>query len=154
MRISWIPSFGCFYRSASFTDATKMKMLRGIYDHAQFLFKFQTNRNHLLRESNGLLAIGLCFPEFAESRDWVRAAVARLEDELHTQVNDDGSHIEMSVGYQWLAIDEFEVTRSLLERYKRQSDMSSLDETLKRMYTFLAAIIRPDRSFPGWAQNR
>lgn len=148
MRISWIPSFGCFFPATSFTDEVKMIMLRSIFDHAQFLFNFRTNRNHLLRESNGLLAVGLCFSEFRDSEDWIREAVERLEGELQAQVNDDGSHIEMSVGYQWLAIDEFEVSRFLLEHFKRRSEIGALDETLKRMYTFLAAVVRPDRSFP------
>ena len=148
MRVSWIPVFGAFYKSATFSDAAKMKMLRSILDHARFLSKFYTNRNHLLRESNGLLAIGLCFPEFQESRGWVEEAVSRLDTELGEQINNDGSHIEMSVGYQWLTVDEFEVTRSLLNRYQRELAPSMLDAAVHKMYEFLAAIIRPDRTFP------
>jgi len=148
MRVSWIPVFACFYKSAAFTDAAKMKMLRAIFDHGRFLYKFCTNRNHLLRESNGLLAVGLCFPEFLESRGWAEEAERRLDTELETQINNDGSHIEMSVGYQWLTVDEFEVTRSLLHHYQRSLATSNLDETLRKMYEFLAAIIRPDRTFP------
>jgi hypothetical protein len=148
MRISWIPCFGCFFGSSAFDRAAKLTMLKCIYDHGQLLFKFQTNRNHLVRESNGLLATGLCFGEFEDAQVWVTAAASRLESELRSQVNRDGSHLEMSVGYQWLTVVEFEVTRSLLRHFGQVSVISDLDETLRRMYVFLAAVIRPDRSFP------
>ena len=45
MRVSWIPAFACFFESPAFTDNIKLKMLRSIYDHAQFLNQFHTNRN-------------------------------------------------------------------------------------------------------------
>jgi len=148
MRISWIPSFGCFYDAEAFSDEAKFRMLRAIYDHGQFLHTFYTNRNHLLRESNGLLAAGLSFSEFDQSEEWVEEATARIESELRSQVNRDGSHLEMSVGYQWLTVIEFEVTRSLLHRYGRTAAIERLDDTLRSMYEFLAAVVRPDRSFP------
>ena len=148
MRISWIPSFGCFYSSPTFTDSAKLLMLRAIYDHGQYLHQFFTNRNHLVRESNGLIAVGLCFPEFRKSAEWIETGLHRLDVELQDQVNEDGSHIEMSVGYQWLTIDEFEATRGLLDKYQRKLPVSDLDDTLHRLYEFLAAIIRPDRTFP------
>jgi len=148
LRVSWIPAFGCFFGSPAFTDAAKMTMLRTIYDHGQFLHQFHTNRNHLVRESNGLIGVGLCFPEFVSSNRWVESGLNRLDSEVQAQVNSDGSHIEMSVGYQWLTIDEFEVTRSLLDHYQRKLPNANLNETLRKMYEFLASVIRPDRSFP------
>ena len=148
MRVSWIPTFGCFFRSPAFSDSAKLKMLRAIYDHGQFLNQFSTNRNHLVRESNGLISVGLCFPEFADSREWVEEGLQRLDKELQAQVNVDGSHIEMSVGYQWLTIDEFEVTGNLLNQYRRKLPISDLDGTLHKMYGYLASVIRPDSSFP------
>ena len=148
LRISWIPSFGCFYESAAFSDSAKLKMLRAFYDHGQFLNQFYTNRNHLLRESNGLLALGLDFKEFDKSSAWVESATNRLGKEMRSQVNTDGSHLEMSVGYQWLTVVEFEVTRSLLHRYQSDSAIEDLEHTLRKMYEFLAAVIRPDRTFP------
>lgn len=148
LRVSWIPAFGCFFGSPAFTDAAKMTMLRTIYDHGQFLHQFHTNRNHLVRESNGLLGVGLRFSEFINSGKWVESALSRLDGEVQAQVNSDGSHIEMSVGYQWLTIDEFEVTRYLLDHYQRRLPNADLNETLRKMYEFLASVMRPDRSFP------
>jgi len=148
MRVSWIPAFACFFPSPEFSDNAKLKMLRAIYDHAQFLCHFHTNRNHLVRESNGLIAVGLCFPEFSASQDWLEKGLGRLDRELQDQVSADGTHIEMSVGYQWLSIDEFEVTRSLLKQFGLKLPKSDLDEILHKMYGFLASVIRPNLSFP------
>lgn len=148
IRVSWLPAFACFFGSPSFNDSVKMKMLRALYDHGQFLSRFFTNRNHLVRESNGLLALALCFPEFDKSAEWLEQALQRLDRELQAQVNADGSHIEMSVGYQWLTIDEFEVTRSLLREHSLALPGADLDRTLGTMYAFLASVIRPDRTFP------
>jgi len=161
LRLSWIPSFGVFYRSASFGDDAKLAMLRGFYDHCHFLQSYFTNRNHLVRESNGLVAGALAFPEYSEAKTWLDTGVDRLDRELRAQVNPDGSHIEMSIGYQWLAIDEFEVTRSLLGPAGKRLPHADLEATLERMYEFLGNVIRPDRHFPQlndgfilWIQDR
>ena len=37
VRVSWIPTFGLFYKSSTFTDEAKLTMLRSLYDHARFL---------------------------------------------------------------------------------------------------------------------
>jgi len=148
MRVTWIPVFGVFFESPHFDDAIKLKMLRTFCDHGRFLNQFHTNRNHLVRESNGLVALGFSFPEFNDSASWIETGLRRLDDELRAQVNEDGSHIEMSVGYQWLTIDEFEVSRSLLSRHERKLPVSDLDGSLKRLYEFLAGVIRPDSTFP------
>ena len=148
LRISWIPCFAAFYDSPHFDDQVKWAMLRAIYDHGRFLNRFFTNRNHLVRESNGLVALALIFPEFLESGEWLKNALQRLDAELQTQVNADGSHIEMSVGYQWLTVDEFEVTQKLLEQHNQRLPTTDIDSALRGMYSFLAAVMRPDRTFP------
>lgn len=148
MRVSWIPAFAYFYRSKAFDDRLKFKMLRAFYDHGQLLSLFYTNRNHLVRESNGLLALALWFPEFSTASKWTEQALQRLDDELRAQVNSDGSHIEMSTGYQWLTVDEFLTTKTLLDEHNLKFPTTDLDSALGNMVAYLAAVMRPDRSFP------
>ena len=145
---SWIPAFGLFYSSRPFTDEAKLMMLRAIYDHARFLFLFKTNRNHLLRESNGLAYVSTTFPEFKEAKLWQRKALARLDQELSKQINQDGSHIELSTGYQWLVTDEFEKTHDLLEKHGLSLPVEDLTGRLEKMYQVLASLVRPDGTFP------
>ena len=148
MRVSWIPCFGMFYHSPAFTAEAKLTMLRSIYDHAQFLTHFKTNRNHLLRESNGLAYIGTYFPEFKEAIHWRQVAFGRLDEELRKQVNRDGSHIEVSTGYQSLVIDEFQNTYDLLRAHHLSLPKEDLGSWLESMYHMMAYIVRPDGTFP------
>jgi hypothetical protein len=146
--VVWTTAFGLFYRSPAFSDAAKLVMLRSIYDHAHFLYRFKTTRNHLLRESNGLAYLSLYFPEFKAAAHWRETALARLDNALAEQFNADGSHIEMSTGYQWLVVDEFEQTHRLLQAHSLSLPSEDLPARLEKMYEVLAHIIRPDGTFP------
>lgn len=144
----WPSAFSIFYGARSFTDDAKLLMLRSLFDHGQFLHLFHTHYNHLLRESNGLAYLSVYFPEFRRSGQWLRIALERLEGELRGQVYEDGTHIEVSTGYQWLAIEEFEGTAEILEAAGTAFSAMDLDARLGDMYRVLAAIIRPDGRFP------
>jgi hypothetical protein len=148
LRASWIPSFALFYDSPHFTDEAKLKMMRSIFDHAQFLFHFKTNRNHLLRESNGLAYASVYFSEFRDAGIWLPKALDRIDREIRNQVNRDGSHIEMSTGYQWLVVDELENTLDLLRVNHMSLPHEDLQQWLEKMYYVLANLMRPDGSFP------
>ena len=148
MVVSWIPAFGLFYASPAFTTEAKMRMLRAIYDHARFLSLFQTNRNHLLRESNGLAYVATYFPEFQMAKQWQQVAFERLDQELGEQINQDGTHIEVSTGYQWLVTDEFEDTYDLLQTHGLSLPHEDLAGQLRKMYRVLVHLTRPDGSFP------
>ena len=147
MRTSWIPAFGLFYDSPSFTNEAKLLMLRSIYDHAEFLSRYHTKQNHLLRESNGLAYISAYFPEFNAAKKWQQIALARLDQELTKQVNLDGSQIEISIGYQWLVVDEYESTFDLLRTHQLSLPKENLGSWLEKMYNLLAYVVRPDGSF-------
>ncbi len=148
MRVCWIPAFALFFESPAFTDHDKLMMLRSIYDHATFLSTFKSSRNHLLRETNGLVHIAVYFPEFKMAKRWQRKAISRIEQELINQVNRDGTHIEMSVGYQWLVVDEFEKAYRLLVDCNLSLPNQNLAKRLEAMYQVLAYVVRPDGTFP------
>jgi hypothetical protein len=148
MRVSWIPSFAIFLKSSNFSPEAKMAMLRSIYDHARFLSLFKTRLNHLLREINGLACVSVYFPEFREAKEWLDIALSRLEGEVLVQINPDGSHVEVSTGYQWLVLDELEAAYDLLKVHDSSSLAETLGTILKKMYELLVYVIRPDGTFP------
>jgi len=148
VRVSWVPAFGLFYKSTIFPDKAKLIMLRSLYDHARYLSFYKTNRNHLLRESNGLVFFSIYFPEFKEAKQWQKIALSRLDQELVKQINQDGSHIEVSTGYQWLVIDELEATYDLLQSNNLTLPKEDLAASLEKMYNMLAHLVRPDNTFP------
>ncbi|MGH8502295.1 MAG: alginate lyase family protein [Gammaproteobacteria bacterium] len=144
----WPAAFAAFYRSPAFTDEAKLNMLRSIYDHAQFLCTFKTRLNHVLRESNGLACLSIYFPEFKRARFWQQTAIARLEQELEDHVNEDGTSVEMSIGYQWLVTDEFDATRALLREHGQNLPTADLDVSVSKLYAALAYVLRPDGNWP------
>ncbi len=148
LRISWIPCFALFFNSANFTDDAKLTMLRSIYDHAKFLSLFKTKQNHLLRESNGLACAGIYFSEFKDAKSWKEIALSRFDEELKKQINQDGSQIEMSIGYQWLVVDEFDNILGLIQNNDLSLPKENLSAWLEKMYTLLAYVIHPNGSFP------
>jgi hypothetical protein len=148
LRTAWVPAYGALFGSGRMTDADRLDFLRSIFDHCRFLASFQTNRNHLLRETNGLLFAALSFPEFGESESWKRTALERLDRELERQVFPDGFHIEVSTGYQWLVADEFESAFRLMRDHGLELPRMDFGDRLAAMYEVLAAVVRPDGSFP------
>jgi hypothetical protein len=144
----WVAAFGAFYRSPAFTDNAKLTMLRSIYDHGRFLYRFKTHHNHVLRESIGLMSLGVYFPEFNEADDWIETALARLTYELTEHVNDDGTSVEMSTGYQWLVTKEFDAARALMKEHNLRLPGVDLDDWMAKLYTPLAYVLRPDGIWP------
>jgi hypothetical protein len=148
MRVSWIPSFAIFLKSKHFSPEARMVMLRSMYDHARFLSLFKTKLNHLLREINGLACVSVYFPEFREAQEWLDIALNRLEGEVLVQINPDGSHVEVSTGYQWLVLDELEAAYDLLKIHGSSPLAETLGTILEKMYELLVYVIRPDGTFP------
>ena len=102
---SWIFAYQFIRNSKCLTPEINFKILKNIYLHGKFIRTFLSdkwiiNGNHLLAELAGLLLIGISFPEFKESKEWVSFALKKLESELGTQVFDDGAIWEHSTGYQ------------------------------------------------------
>lgn len=145
----WPTVFAKLQSSAAFSPETRLAMLKSMFDHAEFLTRYQTRSNHVLREAAGLAHLALYFPEFRASDAWWETASNRLSTALTLQVNDDGSHFELSTGYQILALEEF---HHALKLFRMRSGNEQLaDETtstLIKMYRTLAYITRPDGSLP------
>ena len=148
----WPDALELFVKSQQFKEQVAPRMLLSLHDHAEFLAAHQTHLNHLLREANGLLHIGLRYPEFLQSRVWRQVSIERLEREIDLQINKDGSHIELSPAYQWLVAEELESTRQQCEKYTNFDELrclkANLDRGLKQLYSYLLGIATPAGTWP------
>ena len=148
----WPDALELFIKSQRFKENVAPRMLLSLHDHAEFLAAHQTHLNHLLREANGLLHIGLRYPEFIQSKVWRQASIERLEREIDQQINNDGSHIELSPAYQWLVVEELESTRQLCEQYNDLEELQNLKTNLirglARLYSYLTGIATPVGTWP------
>ena len=101
---SWIFAYYLILSSPSLKPALNDKILKSIYQHAKFIRSFNSdkwiiNNNHIIAELSGLILIGLSFPQFKESSEWVNFALQKLEKEVDRQIFDDGFLWEHSLGY-------------------------------------------------------
>ena len=123
-------------------------LMRSFHDHAEFLSRYHTHGNHLLRESNGLANLAGTFPFFKSASKWKEIALCRLDREYQSQLNKDGSHYELSTGYHWMVIEELNKTSSLQKNFNWLLPDCNAEQKLEKAFHFLTYIVRPDFTWP------
>jgi hypothetical protein len=137
------------WNSEAFRQSTKIEMLCSIWEHARSLMDHKGHPNNwIMVESASLALTGLLFPEFEESDFWVRTGIERLQEEFSRQFFRDGVHFEISPLYHAICF------HSLLElKLACENSGVSLDQelggTLERCADYLAALCRPDFTWPS-----
>ncbi len=104
---TWPAAYYIFLKSPSFTDDAIVAMVKSTVEHAEFLVRWPSTGNWLTMECNGLMHVGVLFPEFKGSAMWRKTASDRLYAELDRQVYPDGAQIELSTGYHQVALSNF-----------------------------------------------
>ena len=64
--------------------------------------------NWLIMEMNGLAQIGILYPQFILSGQWLSQALGSLEEELDRQIYPDGFQYELSTGYADVVINNYQ----------------------------------------------
>ncbi len=148
--VAWTTAFGVFRGAPQFGGDSQMLFLRSIADHAEFLARYRTHLNHLLREANGLETLGVYFPEFQRAPIWRETARTRLMDAAERQVNDDGVHVELSTGYQWLVAEELLAAQHLLTQDPDAAEGAArcFGSRVESLFEALAYLARPDSTWP------
>jgi hypothetical protein len=124
-------------------------MLHAFLDHGRYLRNHHTNLNWLTMEMSGLYADGAVFPEFREAADWRKFATNTLTVETRKQFLPDGAQVELSSGYQNVALDSFvhiaEVARWTGNEAELPADYLA---PLEKAYEWQVAIATPDKHLP------
>jgi hypothetical protein len=137
------------WRSDAFRESTKNEMLRSIWEHATSLMEHKGHPNNwIIVEAASLALTGLAFPEFKESDQWVNTGIERLRIEFSRQFFDDGVHFEISPMYHAICFHALlEVKLTADKRGVRLPD--EFGESLERLSDYLAALCRPDFTWPS-----
>lgn len=148
---SWILAFQLFSDSQFFTTQNKKMMLAAIYNHGQFLSLFKSPvRNHLLFESLGLGYISVFFPEFKNSEKWEKTAFERIEYMIDTEINDDGSYVELSTWYHKTTSGLFDQITFLARKAENKEFFDSgYMKKLENLFEFLVKVSKPDGTIPA-----
>jgi len=105
---SWINSWLQVRDSAAWTPEAQYVFMTGLREQGRFLMTHAAKTgNWVVAEARGLVELGVMFPEFKESEEWLNEGFRRLRHELAIQVLDDGVHIERTPGYHSMVIGVF-----------------------------------------------
>ena len=145
---SWMEVFHKFLVSPSFTDEAVVAMVKSFAEHARHLSQYPTTGNWLAMEMNGLMHVGVMFPEFKEAPKWRDMAIASIYEELDRQVYPDGAQIELATGYHQVSLGNFV---SLWDIAHRNNVPAPDDFTakLQKMYDYNLLASMPGGTLPG-----
>ena len=144
----WAYAIHAFLHSPSVSDEVITIFFKSIWEHGWRLRNFCTKRNWLIMEMHGLARIGLLFPYFRESGEWLEYAHMRLKAEFDVQVYPDGMQNELTLGYHYVVASNYE---GVLEIYPRigQTAPEYLLNGLLRMYEHYVKTAGPDLRGPS-----
>jgi hypothetical protein len=112
MNVSWPYCYFRFLNSPSFTPEAQWTYAKMMRDHARVLTEILPRQTHggnwVTDECAGLYTVGALFSEFKEAAGWRDIAVQRLAREFDHSVEPDGMEAELTPGYHYGALSQFQ----------------------------------------------
>jgi Heparinase II/III N-terminus/Heparinase II/III-like protein len=146
---SWMDAFYAFRDSPAMGDEDLLALVHSLLDHARYLRSHHTRLNWLTMEMSGLYAVGAVFPEFQDAAEWRSFAANTLAEEGRKQFLADGAQMELSTGYQNVALDSF---LHLAEIARWTGNAAELPPgyfaPLEKAYEWQQNIVAPDMYLP------
>jgi len=149
---SWINALEYFHKFISKSD--EEKIVKNIYTsllrvdaNIDYAAKSVKN-NHSISEASGLLLGGLLFPQFKESKEFVKKGLKYLLEESAYQIYDDGSYIQHSFTYERLVLDVLSFVIFVSEKIEFE-----LPEEIKRRHLKILNFLNSFMQENGWLPN-
>lgn len=145
----WLWVRGIAWNHDSFSQETRVAMMRSIWEHARSLVDHKGHPNNwLIVESAALALVGICFPEFRDAHHWMLTGLQRLEFEMDRQFLSDGVHFEISPLYHAICFHALlDVKVAATSRRIPLSD--AFAKRLEQSADYLVALCRPDFTWPS-----
>ena len=149
---SWLWAYHMLLAAGLLPPAAHLRWLAGFLDHGRFLHRhmehYTSPYNHLVGEASALFAVGLAFPEFSESRQWVRQGRRVLEATLPTQFHADGGSVEQSTFYHHATLG-FYMLSAVLGRRHGEEFGDRTWSAIERGLEFSIALTQPNGRVPS-----
>jgi uncharacterized heparinase superfamily protein len=150
--VSWIVALSILDASdAPVTPGFRDAVLASLFAHGLWieanLERGQVRGNHFVADALGLVAIGAVFARTADGSRWLDAGRRFLEEEIRSQVGEDGVDFEGSVAYHRLVLEMFLVGARLLDAAGR-GPSPEYKSRLAAMMDFVAAYQTPEGLSP------
>lgn len=153
---SWLVALDYFYDF--FTKDEKTKIVRNIYIS---LLRIESNidyaaksvkNNHSISEAAGLFIGGLLFPQFDDSKRFLKKGIKYLLTETDYQVYNDGTYIQHSFTYQRLALDVLSYVMLITDKKSFRLPIE-LKLRHNKMIVFLNSFIQENGWLPNYGSN-
>jgi hypothetical protein len=133
-------------------EARWLNAYRLLFDHGVFIENnlentYEVTSNHFLSNIVGLYFIGEVFAELPSGSRWRARCREWLEQEMRTQVLDDGADYESSIPYHRLVAELF-LSAARLAAMRGEPLSGSFTSRLRAMCDYLADVLRPDGLMP------
>jgi hypothetical protein len=132
------------------------RWLGSLYLHLQRIHLhrsvYSSANNHLVGELVGLYVGAVCFPLWRESRGWAVEAREALEQEIQTQVSNDGVNREQAMSYHLFTLEllllAYTVAKNLGEPFS-----NNFEQRLRAMMHYLDAVATPTGDLPWYGDS-
>lgn len=149
--VNWIWGYYFFARSAALTDEFRLRLFGSLYLHGRHISRNledgKIRNNHYLADVVGLVFLGAFFGGTPEGDKWLQNGYAAIVEEMSTQVREDGTDFESSIGYHRLALELF-ATATVLCTRQGMTFPDSYTRHLERMFEFVLSYTKPDGKSP------
>lgn len=154
--LRWPVHFALFKDSRYFTPEFLQEFLDAYHQNATVLMQsFSPSGNHLIHQSSGIIRAGICFPEFEEAEEWVKAGADNLNREIARQSYPDGCHIELDPGYHIGVVQSYDDAIQVALRNGRKDIFPpECLEQLVRMTCYYLDYCYPDGTHPCFSDAR
>lgn len=154
----WIGDYQHFVDAEAFTPRVCVAFLAACLEHARYLDAALAKRpggsNWRLMEAEGLGAIALCFPEFADAAAWRKRSFAVLKSNIGEQVRGDGMHFEQCFNYHQGCIAWFARTAQLAKMNGYEAEFGEdYFKTIEAMCAVLLEMSFPDGTMPQFGDG-
>lgn len=148
---SWIWILELLRDAEALTSDRLATIILSMHSHAEHLYHYLSHyispNTHLTGEALALFLYSAVYPEDLQSQKWEIKAKNILDEEIISQVGDDGVHKELSTAYHTYTVDYYFQYLSLCLQQKKKIDSVVLDR-LEKMCEFVLFAERPDGSIP------
>lgn len=163
--VNWISGFTFFSASPTVDSRFRTRFLESLVAHQVFIFnnlefsfrleedgyRKPVNGNHFASDVAGLLVASLVFPALRRKALY-EAVLKHVWREGAVQVNPDGVHYELSIGYHRL-VAEMLVLILLLCKRNGVEVPRGLETGVERMVEFTASVVGPDGRVPQYRDS-
>ncbi|MGD1893742.1 MAG: alginate lyase family protein [Cyclobacteriaceae bacterium] len=141
---AWPRLFYGFISTEAFSDVALISMLTLVPAHAHHIQQFHLKHsNWTIMEMQGLASAALYWPEFEQADTWYQYSLEQMQYEVQQQVYPDGAQTELTTGYHYVALNNFNQFVMLLEEHRKLVPQL-LHQRVEQMYHYLAYTLRPN----------